>query len=929
MGRFLRGALVMVVVLAALAGNAGHRIYHDYQDTLQRRFAMVRDMARLVDDHVHRTVHTADVALDQTAAMVAEAGGPQKVRDLKHWTRLREYAAQVEGADAIWIYDADGRAVLESASFPNRIADFADPSGLEALRGGARLHVGAAQTVRSGGQPPVFPVSRPLYDDEGRFVGMASATIRVDSLTDFYALLGVEFDPLIGVYGPAGEVIARRPATLESAGKSVAGGLLFQSKLREAPEGQFLLQSVLDGVSRIAAYRTVRDYGLVVLTGIGRDEAMADWRTRTLHTVLETIVGLLAILAMLGWGLRYLDRERKAQVALAEAHSAVERTSAERDETARLAAELDKARDMAETARRAAEAANHDKSEFLAGLSHELRTPLNAVIGFSDLIAREAEGPVGTPSYRQYAANVRDSGQHVLELINEILDHARAEAGALTLEEGPCDLEDAADFAVRMLTPRAEHAGVLLSAVVEPAVRNLHGDDRRIRQILLNLIANAVKYTPSGGSVTLSAALDDGMPVIRVIDTGLGIPAEDIDRVLEPFARAGNAASREAEGTGLGLPLTKRLVELHGGTLALRSTLGVGTTVTVRLPASRLLPAEPAPREAGTPPVGPAATQNSVPDLTPDTAVNFAAPPPAPAAVPSWPPSSGPLSVLLVDDDPTVRDMVAGLLRGWGHRVIAAANANEALVVLDGPEPLDLLLSDVVMPPGMDGTELARHAARMRPGLPVLLASGFAAHAAGTPSAFGPDVAMIAKPFAIDDLRRQLARIAARQGGAARPATAAGLPSPSPAARPAAHPTAPATEERSPGPLRLLIAEDLAINRELLAALFRDSGYAIDLVADGAAAVEAVEAGDYDLVLMDVQMPGMDGLEASRAIRAMPPPRGDLPILALTAGSSQEERRECREAGMNGHVGKPYDREVLLRQVARMLDATRSRTGTA
>ncbi len=926
----------MVVVLAALAGNAGHRIYHDYQDTLQRRFAMVRDMARLVDDHVHRTVRTADVALDQTAAMVAEAGGPQKVRDLKHWTRLREYAAQVEGADAIWIYDADGRAVLESASFPNRIADFADPSGLEALRGGARLHVGAAQTVRSGGQPPVFPVSRPLYDDEGRFVGMASATIRVDSLTDFYALLGVEFDPLIGVYGPAGEVIARRPATLESAGKSVAGGLLFQSKLREAPEGQFLLQSVLDGVSRIAAYRTVRDYGLVVLTGIGRDEAMADWRTRTLHTVLETIVGLLAILAMLGWGLRYLDRERKAQVALAEAHSAVERTSAERDETARLAAELDKARDMAETARRAAEAANHDKSEFLAGLSHELRTPLNAVIGFSDLIAREAEGPVGTPSYRQYAANVRDSGQHVLELINEILDHARAEAGALTLEEGPCDLEDAADFAVRMLTPRAEHAGVLLSAVVEPAVRNLHGDDRRIRQILLNLIANAVKYTPSGGSVTLSAALDDGAPVIRVIDTGLGIPAEDLDRVLEPFARAGNAANREVEGAGLGLPLTKRLVELHGGTLSLRSTLGVGTTVTVRLPASRLLPAEPAPRETGTPPVRPPAP-DSVPDIAPktalDTALNTtldsAAPPPGPASVPSWAPSSGPLSVLLVDDDPTVRDMVAGLLRGWGHRVIAAANANEALVVLDGPEPLDLLLSDVVMPPGMDGTELARHAARMRPGLPVLLASGFAAHAAGTPSAFGPDVAMIAKPFAIDDLHRQLARIAARQGGAARPATATGRPSPSPAARPAAHPTAPATEERSPGPPRLLIAEDLPINRELLAALFRDSGYAIDLVADGAAAVEAVEAGDYDLVLMDVQMPGMDGLEASRAIRAMPPPRGDLPILALTAGSSQEERRECREAGMNGHVGKPYDREVLLRQVARMLDATRSRTGTA
>ncbi|KAF1857438.1 hypothetical protein Lal_00014291 [Lupinus albus] len=937
-GRFLRGALVVVVVLAALAGNAAHRVYYDYQETQQRRFALVRDMARLVDDHVRRTVHTADVALDQAAAMVAEARGLQKLRDLKHWARLREQAAQVEGADAIWIYDADGRAVLESASFPNRIADFADQSGLEALRGGMRLHIGAAQPVRTGSYPLVFPVSRPLHDDEGRFIGVASVSIRVNHLTDFYSLPGFEFDPLIAVYRPNGEVVARRPEPEASVGRTVAAAPLFQSRLREGPEGQFLSLSPLDGVLRIAAYRTVRDYGLVVLAGIDREEAMAVWRTRTLHTVVETIVGLLAVLAMLGWGLRYLDRERKAQLALAEARNAVERTSAERDESARLAKALNHARDMAETARQAAEAANRAKGEFLAGLSHELRTPLNAVIGFSDLIAREAEGPVGTPSYRQYAANVRDSGQHVLELINEILDHARAEAGALTIEEGQCDLEAAADFAVRMLTPRAERAGVLLSAVVAPAVSALRGDDRRIRQILLNLIANGVKYTPSGGSVTLSALLEDGTPVIRVTDTGLGIPAEDLDRVMEPFARVESADRRGVEGAGLGLPLTKRLVELHGGTLALRSTLGVGTTVTVRLPANRLLPAETpgmpaAPPARPSPAIAPSIGAQSI--AAPSIAApSIAAPLPPPPA----PPASGPLSVLLVDDDPTVRDMVAGLLRGWGHRVIAATNANEALVVLDGPEKLDLLLSDVVMPPGMDGTELARHAARMRPGLPVLLASGFAAHAVGTPAGFGPDVAMIAKPFSIDDLRRQLARIAGRRAGTA-PQVQAEAQAKAPqakapqataaqaiAAPPPAHPS---PFPRPAGPPRLLIAEDLSINRELLAALFKDSGYRIDLVGDGAAAVEAVKAEDYDLVLMDVQMPEMDGLEASRAIRAMPPPRGDLPILALTAGSSDEERRDCHEAGMNGHIGKPYERDLLLRQVARTLAAGRSRTGAA
>ena len=919
MGRFLRGALVVVVVLAALAGNAAHRIYYDYQDTQQRRFALVQDMARLVDDHVRRTLRTADVALDQAAAMVAEARGLQKLRDLKHWARLREHAAQVEGADAIWIYDADGRAVLESASFPNRIADFADRAGLEALRGGMRLHIGAAQPVRTGAYPLVFPVSRPLHDDEGRFVGVASVSIRVNHLTDFYSIPGFEFDPLIAVYRPNGEVVARRPAPEDSAGRTAAAAPLFQFRLREAPEGQFLSASPLDGVLRITAYRTVRDYGLVVLAGIDREEAMAVWRTRTLHTVVETLVGLLAVLGMLAWGMRYLDRERKAQVALAEARNAVERTSAERDESARLAAALNHARDMAENARQAAEAANRAKGEFLAGLSHELRTPLNAVIGFSDLIAREAEGPVGTPSYRQYAANVRDSGQHVLELINEILDHARAEAGALTIEEGHCDLEGAADFAVRMLTPRAERAGVLLSAAVAPAVGALHGDDRRIRQILLNLIANGVKYTPSGGSVTLSALLEDGTPVIRITDTGLGIPAEDLDRVLEPFARVESADHRGVEGAGLGLPLTKRLVELHGGTLALRSTLGVGTTVTVRLPANRLLPAE----ASGMPATPPGRPATPAPSIAPSIPAPTQ-PPAQPLPTPLSPLPSGPLSILLVDDDPTVRDMVAGLLRGWGHRVIAATNANEALVVLDGPEKLDLLLSDVVMPPGMDGTELARHAARMRPGLPVLLASGFAAHAVGTPAGFGPDVAMIAKPFSIDDLRRQLARIAGRRAETAPQAQAIATQAIATQAI-AAPPPAPLPA----GPPRLLIAEDLSINRELLAALFKDSGYRIDLVADGAAAVEAVKAGDYDLVLMDVQMPEMDGLEASRIIRAMPPPHGELPILALTAGSSDEERRDCREAGMNGHIGKPYERDLLLRQVARTLAAGRSRTGAA
>jgi len=871
----------VTIVLSAMAGNAAHMAYRDYQDTLQRRYSMVRDMAKVVDEHVHRAIRGAAISLDQTAGMVAEAGGIDAIRDMDHWMRLREAAAHVDGGESLWIFDAQGRSVMESLSYPGRVADVADRDYFRASRESDRLFIGPAVVSRATEKRMAFSISRPLRDQDGNFIGVVAAGIDVDYLTDFYDLLGFDYNPLIGVYRANGDVVARRPNMREMVGRNVADGILFKTKLKEAPEGLYISPSVLDGASRIAAYRTMRDYGLIVLAGIDETEAFAEWRTRTAYTAAEALLASLVILLTMAWGLRYLDRERRATRQLTEARASAEQAGAERDQVTRLAAELKRAKEAAETA-------NRGKGEFLASLSHELRTPLNAVIGFSDLIAREAEGPVGAPVYKRFAMNVRDSGQHLLELINEILDHAQAEAGCLRIEEATVDLDAAATFAVRMLTPRAERAGVTLAVSVDPSVRALRADERRLRQILLNLIANAVKYTPSGGSVTVTAGMEAGALEIRVTDTGLGIPAEDIDRVMEPFGRADTATNRRVEGTGLGLPLTRRLVELHGGTLALRSTLGVGTTVTARLPGGRVLP----------------------------PAVPAALPRPVAPATPPAPRFDGPMRILVVDDDPSIREGVTMLLESWGHRVMLAANANEALVVLNGTEPLDLLFSDVVMPPGMPGTELAKHARRLRPELPILLTSGFAAHAVGAGDAIAPDIAMLAKPYAGEDLKRHLERIRAEHALSAAPSPSATAPS---AAPPASSPV------RKP---RVLIAEDLDMNRELLAAIFRSSGYSLDLVADGRAAVEALRMGEYDLVLMDVHMPGMDGLEATRVIRAMPAPRGRVPILALTAGNMPEEIDDCRNAGMDGHIGKPYDRERLLRESAKAMTGEDSAPGT-
>ncbi|HMK67013.1 MAG TPA: PAS-domain containing protein, partial [Stellaceae bacterium] len=237
-----------------------------------------------------------------------------------------------------------------------------------------------------------------------------------------------------------------------------------------------------------------------------------------------------------------------------------------------------------------AEEASHAKSRFLANMSHELRTPLNAIIGFSDLIETEAMGPVGDRRYKGYAEDIRNSGQHLLELINDILDFSKADADRLSLAEERIDLADLLDASVRMLLPRAAHANVKLLLEPMPSALYLHADGKRLRQIVLNLLTNAIKYTPATGKVTIAAGLDGtGALVLTVRDTGVGIAEEDQQKVLEAFVQVDNGPNRKHQGTGLGLPLTKRLVELHGGTLTLQSRLGQGTTVRIVLPRERVI----------------------------------------------------------------------------------------------------------------------------------------------------------------------------------------------------------------------------------------------------------------------------------------------------------------------------------------------------
>ena len=240
------------------------------------------------------------------------------------------------------------------------------------------------------------------------------------------------------------------------------------------------------------------------------------------------------------------------------------------------------------TAQLQAEMANRTKSEFLAAMSHELRTPLNAILGFSEIMKNELMGPLGTPEYRDYAGDIHDSGTHLLEVINDILDISKIEAGKLELKEEQVSVNDLITKSVRLMKERAENAGLDIAIEIEPGLPLLFVDPRLVKQSLINLLSNAIKFTPQGGHVTVRTMKEDGGAIaMAVSDTGIGIAAEDIDHVLVPFGQVDSSLSRKYEGTGLGLPLVKSFIELHGGTLTIDSAIGLGTTVTIRFPAER------------------------------------------------------------------------------------------------------------------------------------------------------------------------------------------------------------------------------------------------------------------------------------------------------------------------------------------------------